>query len=86
MFMASVATEDYVDDQVRHLSICWCPRVMLIWLACMATWSHGDIWVQALPQPGSGLNSIAPDITEGCANTQDLGHHLRPGWDVRVMS
>lgn len=71
MFMASVTTKGYVDDQVRHLSLCWCLKAMLIWLACTATWGHGAIWVQALPQPGSGLNSIAPDTTEWRANTQD---------------
>lgn len=32
--------------------------------------------------PGSGLLSMAPNTTKGCANTQDLGHYLRSGGDL----
>ena len=38
----------------------------------------------ALLQPGSALISVTPNTTEGHANTQGLGHHLRPGGILRV--
>lgn len=34
---------------------------------------------------GSGMISMAPDTIKGLENTQDLGCHLRPGRDLRVM-
>lgn len=39
-----------------------------------------------LQQPASELLSIVLDTTNGCANSQDLGHHLRPDGGLKIMS
>lgn len=47
MLVAPVTTEGcaYAQDPVGHLSPCWYPEAMLIWVD-HATWEHGDIQAQ----------------------------------------
>ena len=44
----------------------------------------GLVWVHTLPQPGSGLMAVVPDMIEDHANARVMDYHLGPCWCPRA--
>lgn len=84
-----------------HLWPCWCPRVVLSLRPCQSEWPELSPGAKiltnlelllmvmsgspALQQPGPKLMFMAPVTTNGHADAQSWGSHLRWFWCMRVM-
>lgn len=75
---------DYAIAQ-SHIDIFglrYLPVDILIWMICVAIWSHGDVSVCA---PIKGHFWVhGPTVAAGCVDVRDPGYHQRP-WDICDM-
>lgn len=61
MSIAPVTTEDCADAHVQGLHwnyVCAAARAIQIGVACIASWSHGDIWPKLCPKAISGFMAL----------------------------